>query len=77
MSYFVADEIIKKVTKGTTRYELVRDENGAGDVWFRIAKTDNDLVGILSVIEFYRDEFRDEGLANSVFNRIVRGEIRF
>jgi hypothetical protein len=71
MSYFDADEIIKKVTKGTTRYELVRDENGAGDVWFRIVKTDNDLG------EFYRDEFRDEGLANSVFNRIVRGEIRF
>ena len=71
MSYFDADEIVKKVTKGTTRYELVRDENGAGDVWFRIVKTDNDLG------EFYRDEFRDESLANSVFNRIVRGEIRF
>jgi hypothetical protein len=71
MSYFDADEIVKKVTKGTTLYELVRDENGAGDVWFRIVKTDNDLG------EFYRDEFRDEGLANSVFNRIVRGEIRF
>jgi hypothetical protein len=73
MSYFDADEIIKKVTKGTMLYELVRDENGAGDVWFRIVKTDNEK----GLGEFYRDEFRDEGLANSVFNRIVRGEIRF
>ena len=71
MNYFDADEIVKKVTKGKIVYYLVRDENGAGDVSFRLMKTNNDIG------EFYRDEFRDESLANSVFNRIIRGEIRF
>ena len=72
-NYFDADEIVKEVTKGTISYQLIRDENGAGDVSFRIIKTDNEK----ELGWFYRDSFRDGNLANSVFNRIVRGEIRF
>ena len=73
MSYFDDAEIVKKVTKGTMRYELVRDENGAGDISFRLIRYDTkNCYG-----EFYRDSFRNESLANSVFNRIIRGELTF
>jgi hypothetical protein len=73
MSYFDDAEIVKKVTKGTMRYELVRDENGAGDVSFRLIRYDTkNCFG-----EFYRDEFRDENKAIYTFNKIVRGESTF
>ena len=73
MSYFDDAEIVKKETKGTMRYELVRDENGAGDVSFRLIRYDTkNCFG-----EFYRDEFRDENKAVYTFNKIVRGESTF
>jgi hypothetical protein len=71
MRYFDADEIVKEVTVGKITYYLVRDENGAGDVSFRLMKTNNDIG------EFYRDEFRDENKAIYTFNKIVRGESTF